>query len=106
MDRANKLVFWYYPYSRLGKNAVAWLACRENGRTEEELYDQQRAWIMNGSRKKYLFDCKRGQVGYFGHEDDDPAKAIIGPIPAHSYVANYYLGICSRVTHEKPYTPN
>jgi hypothetical protein len=101
-----RLVIWYYPYSWLGKEPVAFLACRDNGRTEEELYEEQRASIMSGSRSKQLFDCKRGLYGEFAHEHDDPAKAIIGVVPADTYLANYYLGVCSRVTHEKPYAPN
>ena len=106
IEVTGNLVSWYYPYSRLGMLAGAHLVCRKNGRTEEESYDQQRALIMSGLRSKELFDCKRGLSGFFIDEHDDPAKAIIGRVRADTYVANYYLGVCSRVTHEKPFAPN
>jgi hypothetical protein len=109
----SKMVSWSYPYLKLAlkfqghpeQQEVAFLMCRQGGKTEAELYSEHRTSIMNGIRFKELFDCKRGLTGSFLNEDDDPAKAISGFVRSGTYEAQYYLGVCYRVTHELPYDP-
>jgi hypothetical protein len=109
-------VVWSYPYLRLaaefqGKMYPAdnHMFCEDDEdlrKTETEMYLERRSEITNGERSKELFDCKRGLTGNFRNEDDDPAKADTSYITPDSWVEKYYLGVCSRVTKEKPYDPN
>ena len=67
---------------------------------------ETRSVIMNGIRTKELFDCKRGQVGIFvGQENNDPEKAMTYFVRPATRMFRYYFGVCYRVTHEEPYTP-
>jgi len=108
-----KTVSWSYPYLKLAakfeghpeQQQIAFLHCKQGGKTENELYSEHRTSIMNGIRSKELFDCKRGLTGLFLNEDDEPAKAITGFVRSGTYNAQYYLGVCHRVTHELPYEP-
>jgi hypothetical protein len=107
-----KMVSWPYPYTRLATQirgelspAQGFLHCRQWSESEEKLYAETRALIMNGIRSKELFDCKRGLSGVFIHEDDDPSKAITGVVRPQSYNGQYYRSICLRVMQETPYSP-
>jgi hypothetical protein len=112
-----KTVSWDFPYKKLAFNAQETLIqypapvvhCRGQLDTESEYQKQimdTHSVIMNGIRTKELFDCKRGQVGSFiGHENDDPAKAMTYFVRPDTRMFRYYLGVCYRVTHETPYTP-
>jgi hypothetical protein len=107
-----KMVSWSYPYMKLAlklkggtEQRIAFLTCKQWDETEDKLYSEHRASIMNGIRSKELFDCKRGQTGIFLHEEDDPVKAITGFVRSGTYSAQYYLGVCYRVMHEMPYDP-
>jgi hypothetical protein len=61
---------------------------------------------MNRTRSKHLFDCKRGLSGLFWDEnDDDPANGLTRFVEPDTYGDEVYRGVCLRVTHEKPYSP-
>jgi hypothetical protein len=83
--------------------------CKDKLDTENEYQNhiiETRSVIMNGIRTKELFDCKRGQVGIFiGQENNDPEKAITYFVRPDTRMFRYYFGVCYRVTHEEPYTP-
>jgi hypothetical protein len=108
-----KLVSLSYPYMRLATHsrqgkidpARGVYFCKEREKTESELYEEQRASIMNGSRSKELFDCKRGLRGSFYPEENDPASAITDVVRPDTYTYRHYLGVCRRVMHELPYLP-
>jgi hypothetical protein len=113
-NKSFKSVFWYYPYERLTihtnedkviqKEAV--FSCSDESRKEEELYQLRRETIMNGSRTKWLFDCKRGISGFFMDEDSDAlSEALTRFVTPRTQGEEVYLSICLRVTHEKPYSP-
>jgi hypothetical protein len=114
-DRAYpyKIVSWSYPYIKFAlkfeghpaEQMPAVLDCKQIGRTENELYLERYSSITNGHRSKELFDCKRGLAGIFLNEDDDLAKAMLGPVRPDTYIAQYYDVVCYRVTHEMPYQP-
>ncbi len=118
-----KSATWAYPYKRLaiedhGKFLPdeAYFFCKDGTATDEwELYLKKRAPIINGTREKELFDCKRALKGHFVtlNEDsgepiqfwpDDPAKIQLDPVTPSSYNDLWYRGVCLRVMHEKPYT--
>jgi hypothetical protein len=58
---------------------------------------------LNGWRSKELFDCKRGLMGI--NENDDPAKPMTYFVRPDTLGYRYYLAVCDRVTHERPYEP-
>jgi hypothetical protein len=100
-------VGWYKPYKRLAvmgdvlNQAHASVSCSWNNRQISEL----KASIMNGLRQKELIDCRRGLVGSFVEDDDDPATAFTHFVIPGSWGFAYYVGVCRRVTHEAPYIP-
>ena len=105
MRRARRLLA---THSRQGKIDAAREVyfCKEREKTESELYEEQRASIMNGSRSKELFDCKRGLRGsFYPGEENDPAKALTDVVRPDTYTYRHYLGVCRRVMHELPYLP-
>jgi hypothetical protein len=79
--------------------------CQNETPKEAAEYMQRRASIMNGNRTKRLFDCKRGLFGLFWDVDDDPAEVTTSFVTPQTYGELTYHGICLRVTHEEPYTP-
>ena len=114
----HKTVSWDYPYKRLAINTQQGLVqypapvfhCKDQLDTESEYQNriiETRSVIMNGIRTKELFDCKRGLAGtfLFGHENDDPAKAMTFFVRPETRMFRFYFGVCSWVTHEEPYTP-
>jgi len=64
-----------------------------------------RSVILNGIQAKKLFDCKRGLMGSFLNENDDPATAITYFVQPDTYGFLEYLAVCQRVTNEPPYLP-
>jgi hypothetical protein len=106
-----KTISWSYPYLKIAlkfenhpaQQQSTSLACNQSGKAEEVLYEQRRTFIMNGLRSKELFDCKRGLAGSFLNEADDPAKAFTSFVRPNTYMAQYYLGVCTRVMHELPF---
>ena len=106
------MVSWNYPYERLATESNqgqilqhgTFLTCAHWGKTEDELYAEQRSSIVNGLRSKELFDCKRGLSGTFIDEHDDPARALVAPVRQNSYNDRYYRGVCLQVTHKAPYS--
>ena len=122
--RQFKYATWHYPYKRLAVEDRGWFSqeevyflCKDgSGRNERDLYEKNRTAITNGTRHKELFDCKRGLEGHFVTLDEeldepvrywpaDPAKVDMSVVPPHSYLDLWYSGICLRVMHEKPYSP-
>jgi hypothetical protein len=107
-----KEVSWHYPYARLATElqgrvfpAKGYFWCKHWEGTEAEFYTKRRTRIMNGIRFKEVFDCKRGLTGDFMSEEDDPSKVTMGFVRPHSFLDQYYRGVCLRVTHETPYSP-
>ena len=94
----SKYAMWFYPYKRLGDDAVILFCDRQSDAEHRDV-------ILNGIRSKHLFDCKRGLFGSFVREDDDASKAIAGSVPIGSRAFEYYLSLCKVVTHEAPYIP-
>ena len=95
----NKFVQWSYPYEGVPGGGVI-LACDRPAD-----YTEARSLIINGTRTKYLYDCKRGLYGAFLHQNDDPAKAMTAFPPKGSIAFKYYLSACEAVTHEAAYIP-
>ncbi len=60
--------------------------------------------IMNGLPAKEMYDCRRGVMGLFLHNDDPPSKAITGTNLSGAYL-RAYLRLCPTVTGEMPYIP-
>lgn len=108
-----KMASWSYPYKRLALHfqgdlhpRAGFLHCKQYSITEKQLYYEFRASIMNGSRSKELFDCKRGLNASFLHEDDDPAMALgMHPVRPNTLGFLHYMAVCERVMHEPPYMP-
>jgi hypothetical protein len=107
-----KKASWSYPYKRLaverhGEFWQGWgsLVCKNRDRSEWELYAEQRTSITNGQRNKELFDCKRGLRGDLPLEDVDPALIPTNQVTPQTYGDQLYSGICLRVMHELPYSP-
>ena len=100
MGRTKRVVFWEYPYTRLGKSSIA-LGCGE----QDQMYEQQT--ITNGFRTKELFDCRRGLSGrsYEPLDNGDPSKVLTYAVRPDTISEEHYLGVCSAVMHEKPYLP-
>jgi hypothetical protein len=96
----NKFVQWPYPYEGVPGGGVM-LACDRPAD-----YTEARNSISNGTRTKYLYDCKRGLYGAFLHQNDDPIKAMTAIPPKGSVALKYYLSACQAVTHEAAYIPN
>jgi hypothetical protein len=65
----------------------------------------RRTEITNGLRMKELFDCKRGLLGIFRSEDDDPAKTLMIPVRPDTRGDRNYRAVCYRVMHELPFEP-
>jgi hypothetical protein len=95
----NKFVQWSYPYEGVPGGGVI-LACDRPAD-----YTEARSLIINGTRTKYLYDCKRGLYGAFLHQNDDPTKAMTAFPPKGSIAFKYYLSACQAVTHEAAYMP-
>lgn len=95
----NKFVQWSYPYEGVPGGGVI-LACDRPAD-----YTEARSLIINGTRTKYLYDCKRGLYGAFLHQNDDPTKAMTAFPPKGSIAFKYYLSACQAVTHEAAYIP-
>jgi hypothetical protein len=119
-----KSATWYYPYKKFALEdpgefvqEEAYFFCRDGtSRNEGDLYLKKRTAITNGVRTKELFDCKRDLRGDFVTLDDevsgpnqfwpsDPAKVHMDVVRPHSNGDLLYQGVCLRVMHEKPYSP-
>ena len=119
-----KSATWRYPYKRLADeyrgDFFQWpitFFCKDGiRRMEGELYLKARTSITNGKQTKELFDCRRGLVGEFDTIPNepsgpdrfwppDPAKVDMNVVRPHSNGDVVYQGICLRVMHEKPYSP-
>jgi hypothetical protein len=97
VDWQGKLVSWSYPYKRL-QGKVIHMAC-----SAPDLY---RKGITNGFWMKALFDCRRGLIGSFLNEDDDPSKAFHASFVKQATRGEwYYRRVCYAVMHELPYEP-
>ena len=124
--RQSKSAAWHYPYKRLAIEGRGGFSqdevdffCKDtiNPKKDEEEYSKQRKSITNGTTEKELFDCKRGLRGHFVTFEDepvnsphrfwpsDPTNVHMDTLTPHSYNDTWYQGICLRVTHEKPYSP-
>lgn len=76
------LVKWSLPYKRFAAQfpdiVVPYeelLYCGKSDGERSRHFLEAINKIMNGSRSKKLFDCKRGILGYFDSEKDDPQNA-------------------------------
>ena len=111
-SRTDKWVYWSYPYKRLAMSTTQGLDekstilyCREQSKTEAQLFLERRAQIMNGSRMKHLFDCRRGLAGMFFDNNDDPSKAITSAVKRGTFGEDEYFRVCVAVMSEMPYLP-
>jgi hypothetical protein len=116
-----KAIRWWYPYKRFGfenRPELFVYFCRDWIRPdvdEETLYREGRASITNGNQQKELFDCKRGLRGEFVMVEEAPGRRVFVPsdpekvhlefVKPGSDIDLWYRGICLRVIHEKPYSP-
>jgi len=106
--QARKTVSWSAPYQRLkwsngshGRESVeCWGGNPSNG---NEWYTDRRFVIMNGTRLKYLYDCKRGLMGSFFNEKDDASMVVLFPIRKGTGFADDYDALCRKVTGKPPY---
>ena len=105
-----KWVSWDYPYRRFAIDTTEGLmekpsrqfGCGDKGR---RAYNEEYSLITNGSRSKYLYDCKRGIQGlYFDEQDEKPS--LTAPIKKDTFAYEYYVSLCLHVTNEPPYEPN
>lgn len=104
--KSGKVVSWTYPYSKLSWKYSSWLRCKLGSRTEEELFLEKYNSIANGHRSKEMYDCKRGLIGSFLDEDDDPSKPhLIDAVVPGTYGETHYYFVCLRVMHQEPYLP-
>ena len=110
--RTSKWVYWSYPYKRLAMSTAQGLDekstilyCREQSKTEAQLFLERRAKITNGSRMKHLFDCRRGLKGLFLDEKDNPSKAITSVVKRGTFGESQYFRVCVAVMNEMPYLP-
>jgi hypothetical protein len=107
-----KRILWFYPYKKLAvsmghgllEQAMTILSCNLGSEKEDRSYFwQARAMITDGSQQKYLYDCKRGLMGFFL---DDKKDALTDFVPKGTRAFEQYLSVCRAVTHEAPYVPN
>jgi hypothetical protein len=92
-----KFVFWHYPYDRLALHTVGGKVAPMGGdlrcTDDEESYFAQRTQIMNSIRTKELFDCKRGLMGNFHDDDDEPFTYFVKPQTyAHRVMVRFVYG--------------
>jgi len=102
---AKKYILWPYPYERLASYGRDGVLHEEDGYLfcKEEL--DRRAGITNGIRTKYLFDCRRGLMGLFRNDNDDPATVMTFTVWPGTRGGSKYRDVCYRVMHEMPYEP-
>jgi hypothetical protein len=95
---------WQFPYKRL-QPGFSYINCTGVGiiETAEQWYEEARSVILNGTRRKDVYDCNRGIVGIFVDEKDDISKAQMFPV--RGGFVRYYLALCSKVNGEMPYLP-
>jgi len=94
-EPTENVVSWSYPYLRLARRDPLDLHCSKVA--------DQRAGIVNGTRRKLLFDCKRSMWAVFSNEDDDPSRAVTDFLLRGDELYRIYMTLCRRVTHEDPY---
>jgi hypothetical protein len=106
----HKEIEWKYPYRRMLPK-TGWLDCRVGDETEEQLYHQKEMEMLNGTKRKEIYDCRRGLRGYVVERvpgstmfpEDTPHN--FHPMYQGSYGVNYYRTICRAVMHEEPNLP-
>lgn len=112
--RQYKTASWYYPYKRLameerdGSFSQEWTyyACKDLDRDEWDLYRERRAEITNGTRKRELFDCKRGLHDFSGVpfiDGEEPSAGLMQKMmqptlvtPHTPWVINFIVTFASR----------
>jgi hypothetical protein len=107
------VVVWRYPYKRLAivttgglDEGIGMAFCKGNPDSEQAQMDH-RSGIMNGSRRKEIFDCQRGVSGFFLAENDKK-PLFTGIVSNQSSILpplDVYARVCYGVTHEVPYLP-
>jgi hypothetical protein len=107
-DAKTKRTSWSDPYSKfaLDKAHYHFFFCETSYSTQDQEYSKAQTAIMDGTRIKQIFDCKRGLKGMFDNLSDDPTKAIIMGTPRKGSLAEeIYVSVCSAVTNEAAYLP-
>jgi hypothetical protein len=108
-----KNVVWRLPYRRLAldypngpQEADGFFDCTGPAvESIEKEYNELRDLIMNGTRRKELYDCRHGIMGVFANVDDPPSRAIANTnIPGGFLEA--YLRLCPTIVGGLPYMPN
>ena len=103
-----KTVVWKYPYKKLvlnnGERDWEILFCKGRGKTKTQWYLDHKNDIMNGYKKKELFDCKRGVTGFYTAVTDDPSKpAVAFMVSAECTIC---IQLCRAVTGKWPDLPD
>lgn len=105
-----KRILWFYPYRKLAVSmeqgldqTFEVLSCNLGSEGEDRSYFwKARGMITDGSRLKFLFDCRRGLMGF---SLDGNKDALTDSVPKGTQAFEIYLSVCRAVTHEAPYVP-
>jgi hypothetical protein len=105
-----KNVVWRLPYLKLALNSktgpeenIEFFDCKGPAvKSIDDEYNQMRSLITNGIFSRELYDCKRGVMGFFVHNDDPVSKAITTTNIRGAY-SRAYVSLCHNVTGEWPY---
>jgi len=100
-NEQSKFVMWTYPYQKLHGQLV--VSCASDSKEDHREYLEQRAEITNGSRLRILYDCRRGLIGIFFNESQDPGKVITRFVKRDTVGEEEYFRVCLSVTGEPPY---
>jgi hypothetical protein len=105
----HKWVNWRLPYGQLGirnRDGMIYqsqesMFCGSGGENDDSAHRS----VMNGTRLKYLYDCRRGLEGTFINLNNDSSEARISPVRVGTIAEDHYLAVCRRVTGKEPYHP-
>jgi len=104
---AVKQVNWGMPYRRIAIGSVEmpqFFGCEgPQVKSQDEEFQGLRSQILNGIRRKTMYDCKRGVMGLFINEEDDVSKVIAGTV--HGGFLRDYLALCRKLGTAEPYLP-
>jgi hypothetical protein len=104
---AFKQVIWGLPYRRLaiGSDEMpSFFVCEgPQVKSQDDEFQVKRSLLLNGIRSKTMYDCKRGVMGSFVHEDDDVSKVISGTV--RGGFLRDYIALCRKLGIAEPYLP-
>jgi hypothetical protein len=104
---AFKQVIWGLPYRRVAigsEERPSFFDCEgPQVKSKDDEYQGLRSLFLNGIRRKTMYDCKRGVMGVFIHEDDDVSKVISGTV--RGGFLRDYIALCRKLGTADPYLP-